>query len=126
MGLDHLIEYHRFKSHPFATWMAEDETVDLRHWFVDPPFLQALLGDTGSHGRGIHVSSDRVFGMRGTGKTALRVRLEQELVARNADALVLRYSDFSPALESGSRPPLGSPRLQPRSDWSLRVVKLLH
>lgn len=104
MAIEHLLRRHRFREHPFATWMAEDEIGNIQGWFIKPPFLPTLLGDVG---RGsVRPSSDLVFGPRGSGKTALRICLEAALLERAEPVMVLRYTDFSAVLASAPRPSL--------------------
>jgi Cdc6-like AAA superfamily ATPase len=88
MALSDLLAEVFASKHPFATWIAEDET-DLNQWFVQPPFFQSLLGDTSSSGRLVPQSAI-ILGSPGTGKTALRLRVESDLLQRPEKFLVLR------------------------------------
>lgn len=108
MALEHLLKRQRFWAHPFSTWIAEDERDSVSEWFIDPPFLRALLGDTTPSQQRYIPSSDLIFGKRGSGKTALRIKLEQELSKNLRNALVVRYVGFGPALTEGPRPSLQS------------------
>lgn len=108
MAKEHLLTHFNFYRDPFDTWMAEDERELLAEWFVEPPFIRALLGDTAVNRREYRPRSDLIFGRRGTGKTALRLRLESELGVKAPRALVTRYLDFGPVLQAGSKPPLAA------------------
>ena len=108
MALEHLLKHHWFFRDPFETWMAEDERASLGSWFVEPPFLRTLLGDTTPVHKQYVARSDLVFGRRGTGKTALRIRLEDELTSNAPQVMVARYVDFGPALQEGSSPSMRS------------------
>lgn len=102
MALKELFDRHGFQKNPFGTFLAEHED-ELDEWFVAPPFLRILSGDDGTGGP-IRPASNVVFGARGSGKTALRIKLEHELVRRARNALVLRYVAFTNPLASTDEP----------------------
>ncbi len=107
MGIAKLLEVHRFYDHPFATWTAEAEReTDLAEWFVDPAFKEALMGNLGTPDRRLRVRSNVVLGSPGSGKTALRLTIERELIDFRQAAMVLRYIDFARPLSAGARPKL--------------------
>src|SRR5712691_8125905 len=104
MALDSFYQHHKFIVPPFESWIAEDKH-HLPNWFIEPTFLNTLLGGLPSKPR---PSSDIVFGSPGSGKTALRMTLERELQKRLPESLVLRYVDFGAVLTTSDRPPLAA------------------
>lgn len=105
MGIANLLKTYRFYDHPFATWIAEAEReTDLADWFVDPAFKEALMGNLGTSDRRLRVRSNVVLGSAGSGKTALRLTIERELIDFRETAMVLRYIDFVRPLSAGARP----------------------
>lgn len=104
MAKEHLLRHFLFHDDPFDTWTAEAERELLDNWFVEPPFIRALLGNTALKPDEFRPRSNLIFGRRGTGKTALRLRLETELSAKAPRAMVIRYLDLGPALRKGPKP----------------------
>ncbi len=108
MGIEQLLDKHRLLQHPFATWTAEIEPdQQLGECFVPPPFMDALLGNLGGRGSRWQVRSHLVFGRPGAGKTAIRLRMERQLLDERPNAMLLRYTDFVNPLSRGAKPPLG-------------------
>jgi hypothetical protein len=109
MGLARLLIKHGFATSPFDSWTAESEA-QLPQWHVPPTFLATLLGiPTGADSNVVPVpKSHVVFGRPGDGKTALRIVLERDILARAPNALLLRYVDLTPVLAVSPQPTLAS------------------
>ncbi len=105
MALEELLKKNWFSAHPFNTWIAEDEK-ELDNWFVRPPFIKTIMGDSGGLKLLLRPASNLIFGVPGSGKTALRIMVERQLLKRTRHALVLRYVNFTIPLLSSSRPSL--------------------
>jgi len=84
-----------FTSDPFELYEAEQEGACLPFFFVDRPYLQAVLGDPA------HPQAAFLIAGRGAGKTATRemVAYECEKGQLRRRALAVRYHDFSPLLD---------------------------
>ncbi len=104
MAIDGLFKKHNFNTHPFHTWIAEDE-LDIAEWFVAPRFLDTLIGKAG-RGKPLSPSSSLVFGRPGSGKTALRKMIEREIQTDCDGVLVLRYVNFVDVLSQSPKPSL--------------------
>jgi hypothetical protein len=107
MSLNELLRTHGFFKHPFDSWIAEEEDM-FNEWFVPPPFLNTTLGYGRRKHSPLHPRSHVILGKVGSGKTALRKRIEDELAKRAANALVFRYVDFTNPLASSDRPSLAT------------------
>jgi hypothetical protein len=109
MGLAKLLMRHGFATSPFDSWTAESEA-QLPQWYVPPTFLSSLVGlSTGADPAVAPVPrSHVVFGRPGDGKTALRIVLERDILARAPNALLLRYLDLTPVLAVSPQPTLAS------------------
>lgn len=107
MGLARLLMKHGFATSPFDSWTAESEA-QLPQWYVPPTFLSTLLGlPIGADPKVAPIPrSHVVFGRPGDGKTALRIVLERDIVARAPNALLLRYLDLTPVLAASPQPTL--------------------
>lgn len=105
MGIHKLLKHHQFISHPFETWIAEREK-DFEQWFIPPPFLDILIGDTSLRKQDFHLSSNLIFGRPGSGKTAIRLKLERELIRKAPRSLILRYVNFMNVLSDTESPTL--------------------
>jgi hypothetical protein len=109
MGLAKLLMKHGFAVSPFDSWTAESEA-QLPQWYVPPTFLSTLLGLPIGVEQSVPAvpRSHIVFGRPGDGKTALRIVLERDILARAPNALLLRYLDLTPVLAESPQPSLAS------------------
>jgi hypothetical protein len=64
------------------------------------------MGNLGTPDRRLHIRSNVVLGSPGSGKTALRLTIERELIESRRTAIVIRYIDFVRPLSAGVRPKL--------------------
>jgi hypothetical protein len=80
--------------------------MDLKKWFVPPPFLDTVIGKTGGAKVSLFPSSNLIFGRPGSGKTAIRKAIEMELLNREPEALILRYVSFIDVMKPSSKPSL--------------------
>lgn len=78
-----------FWGDPFATTNADEEP-NLAEYFVEPPFLDAVIGDSK------HPSTNVVLAPRGAGKTALRRKVEDAAISNKFLAVTYDRFEFSP------------------------------
>jgi hypothetical protein len=81
----HLIQRLGFVADPFAKTNADEEE-RLEHYFIEPPFYNAVLGDPAS------AQASIVFAPRGGGKTALKRKIE--LTSKDNSFMCVTYNRF--------------------------------
>ncbi|MEM8835173.1 MAG: hypothetical protein AAGD00_05060 [Planctomycetota bacterium] len=101
MNVAKFLEHWKIREHPFRAEEARHDPVfarlDARH--TAHPDFEKILGDPA------HPSSAIVFGEKGSGKTATRLRIEQEIDAFNTErpferVLLVAYDDLNPMLDT--------------------------
>jgi hypothetical protein len=85
-----------FKSNPFSKFSAEEEKDYLTSIYMKPRYYNTLLNDL-SNG-----TSRFIFGQRGSGKSALIIELDKELMKNNAFSLIIDSYDDIPLKENDS------------------------
>ena len=100
MRMQEFFDHHSLTRNPFADEDAQS----------DPVFKQVMSGEVFHpawdkiYGRPEEVGTAIVFGEKGSGKTALRLQIQEHLEQHNRDSrdgriFVVRYDDFNPLLD---------------------------
>ena len=85
-----LFETMGFESNPFSKFSAEEELSYLNKIYFKPKYFQSLLNDISSG------SSRFIFGERGSGKSALIIELNKELLSSNTFSVIIDGYDEIP------------------------------
>ena len=85
-----------FKSNPFSKFSAEEEKDYLTSIYMKPRYYNTLLNDLSSG------TSRFIFGQRGSGKSALIIELEKELINNNSFSLLIDSYDDIPLKSNDS------------------------
>lgn len=85
-----------FKSNPFSKFSAEEEKEYLTSIYLKPRYYNTLLNDLASG------TSRFIFGQRGSGKSALIIELEKELMKNNSFSLTIENYDDIPVKQNDS------------------------
>ncbi|MCA8989708.1 MAG: hypothetical protein KDA78_18820 [Planctomycetaceae bacterium] len=101
MKIVQFLEHHGIKINPFSQEDASIDHVFSEHCVngVHHPGWDKIYGHPG------HPSTSVVFGEKGSGKTALRMQMRNELLKHNATAgnersFIIEYDDFNPFLDN--------------------------
>ena len=94
--MNDLYENLGFKSNPFSKFSAEEEKDYLTSIYLKPRYYNTLLNDLASG------TSRFIFGQRGSGKSALIIELEKELIKNNSFSLVIENYDDIPIKQNDS------------------------
>jgi len=88
MSYNQLLNNLGFNADPFAKTNADEEE-RLEECFIEPPFFKAVKGDVSTP------KSLVVFAPMGSGKTALKRKIELEMINGNEPVLCLTYNRFN-------------------------------
>lgn len=103
MNIQSFLEHHGILKNPFAEEDAQTDPVFKEHCIRSAfhPVWDKVYGDPGEPATAI------VFGPKGSGKTAMRLQIDQHLQRHNQDhpgkkVFIIRYDDFNPFLDQFS------------------------
>jgi hypothetical protein len=103
MNLSTFFQHYQIQDNPFASEEARHDSVFSRiESACRHPDYEKIRGDL------MHPSSAIVFGERGSGKTALRLQIEDEITSHNRQhpderCLVIAYDELNPVLDRYAR-----------------------
>ncbi len=100
MNIQSLLEHHGISRNPFAEEDAQTDPVFKEHCISSAyhPVWDKVYGDASEP------STSIIFGPKGSGKTAIRLQVDQHLASYNTEnpdkrIFVIRYDDFNPFLD---------------------------
>ncbi len=104
MNIQSFLEHHGIVRNPFAEEDAQTDPVFKDHCIASAyhPVWDKVYGDPSEPSTAI------VFGLKGSGKTAMRLQIDRHLMRYNQDhpdrrVFVIRYDDFNPFLDHFSQ-----------------------